>query len=826
MEFRKVTPDSINYLKTASVAEQARLYIKLTKQHRTAVQNVWFNQECKRMNIVPNYVHIRCNNKSRSAQIAVKKAQKIWLNEEARNWFSIRDNLKVHLKVLYSELSYKLHNIEFDILDQKARHFASEIAHKMYIRQSDKLRRLSSPNVDFSSRNRNSEPTACHKFHPRVKNLSNVEFSGNELKLLNKGLKYNLQSKITQKSLENLAVDSEVAIVLSNNDIETKTLVAREIRNASPYGNSIFRSDTLLLRSIQQKIHDNDLVVSRADKGNCIVILNRNDYKQKVLDIVQSNEFSILRKDPTPNFHKELKNVVKNSSYVFETDQQKSIVVPMNPQSPILYGLPKLHKDNIPVRPVVSYLDAPTYKLARKLNSVVKEKSSFKPACCLKNSLDLIDKIKDIHLPNNSILLSLDVDSLFTNVPYMETLGILRDLFEKQLLHPAEVDELIDMITICMKQNYFVFDGQYYLQSDGLAMGSPLSPLMADVFMDHFESQHIVGNADILYYFRYVDDLILCWTGSMSQLDDFINDLNNKHPKIKFKKELEQNNSLNFLDLTISKVNNKHQFQIFRKPTHTDIVIPACSTHPWQHKAAAFHCYIHRLLSVPLSEDNYNLELNNIYHLAVTNGYKKSLIDSIIRKKQAGIANSLLYAAQPIQPIEKYKASITYIGKVSDKICKILKSNGVNVAFKTNNTLQSMLFNGKDKVEKGKKSGVYKLACGDCNKVYVGQTGRSFNTRYKEHVACFRHNHPDKSNFAKHLLENDHNLRDGNSFDILHVCGKGLRLSVLEQMEIVRYKNRGIIINEQLDVTASPLLRIFPSRSMTHANEGEGRDAC
>jgi hypothetical protein len=641
-----------------------------------------------------------------------------------------------------------------------------------------------------------------------------------EFKLLDKGLKYNLRPKMSQKVLENLAVDAEVAIVLSNNDMDTKVSVANALKNTCPLGTSQPDSDMLLLRSIQQKVNDNDLVVSKADKGNCIVIMGKEQYNQKVSDLIQGDNFSVLRKDPTPGFQKDLRNVVKNSMFVFETEHQKNTVIPMNPQAPILYGLPKIHKDNIPIRPVVSYLSAPTYKLARRLNGILRQKSNFEPKYCLKNSLDLIEKIKDIDVPQGAILLSLDVDSLFTNVPYLDTLDVLRALFEKQRLHPGEVDELIELTTICMQQNYFRFGGQYYQQSDGLAMGSPLSPLMADIFMDHFENQHIVDNINILYYFRYVDDLIICWTGSMSQLDTFVNDINNKHPKIKFKKELEQNNSLNFLDLTITKVDNKHDFQIYRKPTHTDTVIPASSTHPWQHKLAAFHCYAHRLLTVPLSDEHYKMELSNIYHLALSNGYSKSHVDGIICKKRIKMANSLLYAAPSLEPPKRYKASITYVGKLSDKIYKILKSNNVNVAFKTNNTLRFRLCNGKEKVESAKKSGVYKLACDECNKVYVGQTGRSFNTRYKEHVASYRHNHPDKSNFAKHLLENNHALSDNHSFNILHVCGKGLRLSVLEQLEINRYNNRGVIINEQLNVASSPLLRVLPSLSRMRGSMG------
>ncbi|KAI8425314.1 hypothetical protein MSG28_007086 [Choristoneura fumiferana] len=277
----------------------------------------------------------------------------------------------------------------------------------------------------------------------------------------------------------------------------------------------------------------------------------------------------------------------------------------------------------------------------------------------------------------------------------------------------------------------------------------------------------------------------------MRQLDLFVNGLNNKHVKIKFKKELEENLSLNFLDLTINRFNNKHQFKIYRKPTYTDAVIPASSNHPWQHKLAAFHCYVHRLLTVPLSREDFDLELNTIYQIALSNGYTKSMINSLVQRKQARIVNSMLYAVLPSQSSNKYRCSISYVGRLSDRICGILKSNNVKVAFRTNNSLYSKLCNHKEKVDKGTRSGVYKLTCNDCSKVYVGQTGRSFNARFKEHVSAYRNEHPDKSNFAKHLLELNHSLSDSDSYEVLHYCGKGFRLDVLECMEIIRYnKNK------------------------------------
>ncbi|KAL3283515.1 hypothetical protein HHI36_006654 [Cryptolaemus montrouzieri] len=227
-------------------------------------------------------------------------------------------------------------------------------------------------------------------------------------------------------------------------------------------------------------------------------------------------------------------------------------------------------------------------------------------------------------------------------------------------------------------------------------MGNPLSPLLAEIFMDNIEKtihKHLLSK-HFPYWYRYVDDIIVCFTGTNRQFTVFKNfiknlhpkikftseieqnnsinflDLtitrsNNKqfliyhkpshtditihytsahlyqhkvaafnsyihrllntpknlHPKIKFTSEIEQNNSINFLDLTITRSNNKHQFLIYHKPSHTDITIHYTSAHPYQHKVAAFNSYIHRLLNTPMSNDNYFKELNLIKQIAINNGY-------------------------------------------------------------------------------------------------------------------------------------------------------------------------------------------------------------
>ena len=116
-------------------------------------------------------------------------------------------------------------------------------------------------------------------------------------------------------------------------------------------------------------------------------------------------------------------------------------------------------------------------------------------------------------------------------------------------------------------------------------MGNPLSPLLAEIFMNNLEdiiSKHPLFKKCI-YWHRYVDDILVCFNGTYRQIDTFLQYLNTVHPNIKFTMELESNNSINFLDLTLKKFNNRHQFSIYHKPSQTDITIHSSFFHPYQY---------------------------------------------------------------------------------------------------------------------------------------------------------------------------------------------------------------------------------------------------
>lgn len=149
--------------------------------------------------------------------------------------------------------------------------------------------------------------------------------------------------------------------------------------------------------------------------------------------------------------------------------------------------------------------------------------------------------------------------------------------------------------------------------------------------------------------------------------------------------------------------------------------------------------------------------------------------------------------------------TITYIGKTCNKISRFLSKKGFKIAYKTRDNLGKIIKNNKSKTAKEKKSGVYLLNCGSCPKFYIGQTGRSFENRIKEHKRSYLKNY-NNSHYATHLLNDSHKFDD--NFKILHYENKLEKLNFLENMEIFKNKNTNLLLNEQVGVVNSPLLNL------------------
>lgn len=342
-------------------------------------------------------------------------------------------------------------------------------------------------------------------------------------------------------------------------------------------------------------------------------------------------------------------------------------------------------------------------------------------------------------------------------------------------------------------------------------MGSAISPFYANYFLDHFETSLFNSDNHLITcvhtWLRYVDDVFCIWTGTERQLTQFLTTLNNINNKIQFTIEIGDRN-LNFLDLKITINNNcKFEFDIYRKDTYTDSIIPIESNHPLNTKLAAFHSMLNRLINIPMNKKNFKKELETIRTIAKNNGYSIDLVDKLLSKKLKNIVISKLYPTDKTKPVVNTWRRIPYVGPISDNLGKILRSFNVAPAYFNNRTIGKTLLNNKiiDKRDPITCSGVYQITCSDCPAIYVGKSKREVKKRFSEHVSYAKYN-KHASGLASHLINNNHTCNI-NNLKLLHRLEGGPILDRYEVIEIKRaISENKIVTNDQLDFGNNPLL--------------------
>ena len=161
------------------------------------------------------------------------------------------------------------------------------------------------------------------------------------------------------------------------------------------------------------------------------------------------------------------------------------------------------------------------------------------------------------------------------------------------------------------------------------------------------------------------------------------------------------------MDLPVTKHIDKLKFNIYRKPATTDVTIPVDSHHPFLQKMAAFNYFIHRLLTVPLDDEDFNDELNTIKYIAQANGYNSSLIDNLLRKQKHKLSKPRIE-----KDTKTIFISTTYTNIMPKILTSVLNNNNRTVIFKTNNNLMNIHHN-KITIPLEKKTGVYKMCIRD-----------------------------------------------------------------------------------------------------------------
>ena len=264
---------------------------------------------------------------------------------------------------------------------------------------------------------------------------------------------------------------------------------------------------------IQQKLKCNkDIVITHSGKGNGLVILNRDEYIKSMTELISDQKkFRKLKEYPTLKRERALQWTLReiNKKNIF-SDIEYSNLYPKGTKPARLYGTPKIHKAFLrgsppPFRPIVSSIG--TY--------IPSEYST-------KDSFTFIEEIKSVSV-TDKFLISFDVTSLFTNITSSEEIDIAINLiFENSTDIKFTKREVRKIFRIATSQTHFTFNGRIFDQIDGVTMGSPLAPVLANLFMGFHEQNWIekATNVKPMFYKRYLDDIFAVFK-SESDADAF-----------------------------------------------------------------------------------------------------------------------------------------------------------------------------------------------------------------------------------------------------------------------------------------------------------------
>ena len=536
--------------------------------------------------------------------------------------------------------------------------------------------------------------------------------------------------------------------------------------------------------------------------------MDKEKYIQGVKNVISDSSKFIPLKIPPEDYINYIVNVEKKFRKLFNNlyDNNKISkdellkICPVGSRPGILYGNPKVHKpvvDNMPkFRPILSAINTPGYNLAKFLIPILEPLTHNE--FTVKDSFSFA---KEITKYDSSLFMaSLDVESLFTNIPLKETINnCVNDLHNKNLYNgKLNKSDLFKLMETATSESSFIFDFLLYKQIDGVAMGSPLGPTLANAFLCHYEKEWLdncPSHFKPIVYRRYVDDIFVLFS-SKEHLQPFVDYMNKQHRCIKFTSETEKNNTFSFLDINITRQNNQLKTSAYRKPTFSGVFTHYESYIDQSYKKSLIFTLLSRCYSICSDYTLFHLEVEKLREILKKNSYPSGIIEVSIRTFL-----NRLYVPKQVHltaPKKELLIILPFLGTMSSNLKRKLQTSirnslpqcNIKIILKSTKRL-SALFRFKDVIPKELRSHlVYKFSCSSCNATYYGKTERHLNVRSGEHiglspltgnrVAC------KPSAISDHLLLHEHNNSSFNDFSILCCENNAFKLSLRESILIKR----------------------------------------
>ena len=723
-----------------------RILVRKLENTRKKIINcqnaVVFNSTCIRENLLPSFTNLRLHDQAVQQRRFTQDFRRKLVDEETNN----KKTQLARLQGELSELSHRYNELEVDS-DLKHRTLValdSIIANHHQVgrtRISKKLSKLYGGTLAIP------EPTDSFL------NLSNVTLTEDQVEFLNLGIncplmpKYNQVNKKVELAIlfEDLRRLQKQGLISINPDLQEQLQTES---TKSRHRNSSQLLSPRLKEAAKQLRENEEIIIRKADKSSCFVILDRISYFQKCNDILlDQSKFKPISRNPVEQLKKRLNKLISVVNAEAGGIKFDPLIGDYSPG--YFYGNVKTHNAGNPLRPIISQIPTPSYSVARKLHSII---SPYIPNTY---SLRSTDEFIDIVRVNNpeGFIASLDAVSLFTNVPVLRTIDIILDyVYRHADLPPPSIPKHImeEMLKICTTEAPFRCpEGKLYVQHDGIAMGSPLGVLFAQAFMSAVE-ELTFKNGDVKpqLYCRYIDDIFVCTHSSelLEKLRLRLQEISG----LNFTVEMNTGGKLPFLDVLVDSTSGEFVTSVYRKPSNIDKCMNGIGECSDSYKRSVIRAYVRRAIKVCSSWQTLHQELKQVRQILTNNGYSNSEFDLVTSK----MLNEFLLSQKSPQLnylnifyrntfTEAYKKDEKVIKDIIKRNCRpSCEDNQIRVVvYYTSPKTSSMIMknNLSSQTETISKANVvYEYNCifGDCtprNNSYIGHTRCSFSRRLTMH---------------------------------------------------------------------------------------------
>ena len=466
-----------------------------------------FNLSCRRFNLYPVSMTFSSAVKGPIAEKIIARTRKALLSERIRQTVSTLNNIQRDIRDAVARFGAAVTPAILEESHTRFRLAFNVTFAKVRDRQRGKFARLSA--AAAKEKETQQAKLVAHVLPSKVEeikkkwvyDISSKTLTNAHLSVLQKGLAF------TPTPREIPIIDTVVAVESGARQLGAESAAAVRLRASAatllhrcvkPAAN-VTREENLAIKDLRE---DSNISIHPADKGRATVVMDKREYMSKMAaHLDDAATYEKLDADPTSVYRDRIVGVLRPlRDYIPASIYLRLSPTTTNP--PLLFGQPKVHKANFPLRPIVSARNTifteETKELARILTPLVGKTGHH-----IRDSVDLVDKLGAVTIPPDFTLVSFDLVNMFTSIPQDLTLPLVEEKLmgdrDLKTRTPILVPHIMALLICDLELAYFRWDGEFYAQRRGLGMGKSTSSPLSDIFMEDFESKALRDYPTLLY---------------------------------------------------------------------------------------------------------------------------------------------------------------------------------------------------------------------------------------------------------------------------------------------------------------------------------------